>query len=192
MGERGDERSRFRLPRERTGLILVDAQERLLAAMPKEARERTLGCIRTLLSLAGRMGLPAIATEQYPKGLGSTLPELKEVFPDFSPVEKMTFSGCGAPEFWERLRAKDLSHLLVAGLETHVCVFQTVCDLLEAGYTVHVPADAVCSRTKANWETGLRLMGEAGAVITSTETAVFDLLRVAGTDDFKFMSRLLK
>ncbi len=189
MGENG---KRFRLSREKTGLVLIDTQERLLAAMPEEIRERTLRSIRILLSLAGRLKLPAIVTEQYPKGLGHTSSELKEVFPDFSPIEKLAFSGCEEEGFLKRLRAKDLSHVLVAGIETHVCVFQTVCDLLDTGYTVHVPADAVCSRTKANWKTGLRLMDEAGAVITSTETAAFDLLRVAGTDDFKFMSKLLK
>ena len=175
-----------------TILLVVDMQERLMAAMPEEARERTIKNIGILLSLAGRMGIRAIATEQYPKGLGRTIPEIAESMPDFEPVEKISFSCCGGAGISDWLPDVDPGEIVVTGCETHVCVFQSVSDLLDQGWNVHVPADAVCSRTKENWETGLRLMEKAGALITSTETVVFDILRVAGTDEFKFMSRLLK
>lgn len=184
--------SRVRLSADETALLVVDVQERLMAAMAEEVRSRTVKNIGILLALSSRMGLPAVATEQYPKGLGRTLPEIREALPGFQPLEKNTFSCLGASGFMDRIPAERTRHVVVTGCETHVCVFQTVCDLLESGLDVHVPSDAVCSRTSSNWETGLRLMERAGAVITSTETVVFDCLRVAGTEDFKFMSRLLK
>jgi isochorismate hydrolase len=167
-------------------------QERLMAAMPDEVRSRTIKNIRILLALASRLGLPTLATEQSPKSLGPTIEEVREAIADFRPMEKNSFSCFGASGFLNRLPADSLRHVLVIGNETHVCVFQTVCDLLDAGFDVHVVSDAVCSRAQSNWETGLRMMERAGAVITSTETVVFDVLRVAGTEDFKFMSRLLK
>ena len=184
--------SRVRVAADEAILLVVDMQERLMTAMPEEARERTIKNIGILLSLAGRMGIHAIATEQYPKGLGRTIPEIAESMPDFEPVEKISFSCCGGEGISDWLPDADPGKIMVTGCETHVCVFQSVSDLLEQGWNVHVPADAVCSRTKENWETGLRLMEKAGAVITSTETVIFDVLRVAGTEEFKFMSRLLK
>lgn len=163
-----------------------------MAAMPDEVRRRTIKNIRILLALASRLGLPTLATEQSPRSLGPTVEEVREAIPDFRPMEKDSFSCLGASGFMALLEADRISHVLVIGNETHVCVFQTVCDLLDAGFDVHVASDAVCSRAQLNWETGLRLMEKAGAVITSTETVVFDVLGVAGTEDFKFMSRLLK
>ncbi len=192
MAEARDGVSQVRLSAEKTALLVVDMQERLMAVMEEDARDRTISNIGILLSLADRVGLPAVATEQYPKGLGQTIPEVRDAFSGFQPVEKMSFSSCGASGFLDRLPPDKTRHVVVTGVETHVCVFQTVCDLLNSGFEVHVPSDAVCSRTRSNWETGLRLMERAGAVITSTETVVFDVLRVAGTEDFKFMSRLLK
>ncbi|MFQ5915174.1 MAG: isochorismatase family protein [Nitrospinota bacterium] len=181
-----------RLAAEKTAMVVVDMQERLLAAMPEYARDRAVKNVGILLSLASRVGFSTVATEQYPKGLGHTVPEIRRAISGVQPLEKNSFSCCGASGFLDRLPAEKTRHVLVTGCETHVCVFQTVCDLLDSGFDVHVPSDAVCSRTESNWETGLRLMGKAGAVITSTETVVFDVLRVAGTEDFKFMSRLLK
>ena len=192
MADGGSSGSRVRLAADRTALVVVDMQERLMAAMPEEARDRTVRNVGILLSLSGRMGFPAVATEQYPKGLGRTIPEVRDAVADFRPVEKIAFSSCGASGFMDRITADRTRDVVVAGTETHVCVFQTVCDLLDSGLNVHVPSDAVCSRTASNWEVGLRLMERAGAVITSTETVVFDVLRVAGTDDFKFMAPLLK
>ena len=192
MADSEDGGSRVRLAADRTALVVVDMQERLMAAMPEEARDRTICNVGILLTLSGRMGFPAVATEQYPKGLGRTIPEVRDAVADFRPVEKIAFSSCGASGFMDRITANRTRDVVVAGTETHVCVFQTVCDLLDSGLNVHVPSDAVCSRTASNWEVGLRLMERAGAVITSTETVVFDVLRVAGTDDFKFMALLLK
>lgn len=163
-----------------------------MAAMPDEVRRRTIKNIRILLSLASRLELPTLATEQSPKSLGPTIEEIREAIPNFRPMRKDSFSCFGASGFLDHLPTNSISYVLVIGNETHVCVFQTVCDLLDAGFEVHVASDAVCSRAQSNWETGLRMMEKAGAVITSTETVVFDVLRVAGTEDFKFMSRLLK
>jgi nicotinamidase-related amidase len=192
VAEARNESSAVRLAAEKTALVVVDVQERLMAAMPEDARGRTVKNIGVLLSLAERVGFPTIATEQYPKGLGPTLPEVSEAISGFEPVEKTSFSCCAASGFMDRIPAGRIRHVVVTGSETHICVFQTVCDLVDSGFAVHVPSDAVCSRSESNWETGLRLMERAGAVITSTETVVFDALRVSGTEDFKFMSRLLK
>lgn len=180
---------KFTLNREDTALVIIDIQERLAAAM--RDRERTIANNKILLSAAETLGLPVIATEQYPKGLGRTVPELLGRIDERNVFAKTSFNAC----FGDIARAvKDTGRtsVLVTGMETHVCVFQTVRALVEGGYSVHVARDAVASRTKENYENGLALMQALGAVITNTETAVFDLLKEAGTPEFKTMSALIK
>lgn len=172
-------------------LLIVDAQEKLMAAMRESVRAQVVGRIRTLARAAARLGLPALVTEQYPKGLGPTVAEVAAEVPDFSPMEKVSFSCCGAEAFLPRLRASGRTKILLAGAETHVCCYQTALDLLENGFIVHAVADALCSRSKLNWRTGLAALERAGAAPTTTEQALFDLLRVAGTEDFKFLSKLI-
>ena len=132
-----------------------------------------------------------VATEQYVKGLGNTLCILKEKLTEPA-LEKMAFSCCGEPPFRERLKALGRKQVVITGMEAHVCVLQTVIELLDAGYHVHLVKDAVMSRRKENWRMGIDAAIAAGAVITSTETALFQLLRVAGSDEFKKLSKLVR
>lgn len=179
------------LERDRALLLVIDVQEKLASAMQAEARARAERNIAVLIKAARRLGLPIVATEQYPKGLGHTVPALRELMPD-APMEKMQFS-CGANQDIARhILGTSRRQILVAGMEAHVCVFQTVRDLARGGFEVFVPEDAVLSRTEANRAVGLRLCEKAGAVLTSTETALFDLLGAAGTPEFKELAPLIK
>jgi len=181
------------LPREKTALVLVDYQERLLPAMEPERRSDTLKNTALLLTLARVLRLPVLYTEQYPAGLGKTVPEIAENLPEGAePFEKVVFSGWRAEGFAEQFRYLGMRAAIVAGMESHVCVLGTALDMLADGVVVHVPRDAVVSRTEGNRRTGLELMERAGAVITSTETVIFQLLERAGTPEFKALSKLLK
>ncbi len=182
----------YSLPRDDAALLVVDYQERLFAAMPSKAGERHLANVVRLLKGAGALELPVVVTEQYPKGLGPTLPALRAAQPDLAPVEKTEFSCCANPEARAAIAATGRKRVIVAGMETHVCVYQTVLDLLAAGYWPHVVSDACLSRTQANWSLGLRMCKQAGAVVTGTETALFQLLGRAGGDAFKTISKLVK
>src|SRR5229473_1376001 len=137
-----------RLARRSAALVVVDVQERLLPQIFEQERliENTVRLIKGVTIL----GLPVLTTEQYRKGLGATASELAAVIPGFAPMEKMAFSACGAKEFKQVLRAKKIRHVLVCGMETHICVTQTCLDLLEDGFKVFVVADAVSSRTAEN------------------------------------------
>ena len=165
--------------------------------LPEEAEvepARLVQAVSVAAARAGahlRSGVPVVATEQYVKGLGETLCVLKERLPEPA-IEKMTFSCCGEEPFPEKLRKLGKTQVIVTGMETHVCVLQTVLQLLEAGYHVHLVRDAVMSRRQENWQTGLEVAAAAGAVITSTEAALFQLLRVAGTEEFKKLSKLVR
>jgi nicotinamidase-related amidase len=172
-------------------LLIVDVQERLFVAMEAERREAVLRNIKILGAAAERLRLPVLHTEQYPKGLGPTVPELRDVMPG-APIEKTAFSCCAAGGFTDRLRATGADHVIVAGLETHVCVLLTALDLLTSGFGVSVVADAACSRRRDSHDIGLAQARQAGAVVTSTETVVFQLLKTADTDAFRDLSKLLR
>lgn len=178
------------LRREQAALVIVDVQERLVRVLPHQ--EVWLPNILRLAQAARILGLPLLFTEQYPKGLGPTVPALQEVLQGALGFEKLTFSAWGVEEFREALRRRQIRQVLLTGAETHVCVEQTALDLLQAGYLVHVPADAVASRAKMNWELGLEKMRRAGAIITSTEMALFEMLEQAGTEEFKAVQALIK
>jgi nicotinamidase-related amidase len=182
---------RFFLNRESAQLVVVDVQEKLCRAMDPKVLEQLTGNISILLDAAAELGLPALATEQYVKGLGATLPALKEKISAPS-LEKMTFSCCGSEGFLETLAKSGRRQIILTGMETHVCVLQTALELLSEGYVVHLVCDAVMSRRKANWETALRTLTAAGAVLTSTEAVLFQLLRVAGSEEFKKLSKLVR
>jgi nicotinamidase-related amidase len=173
-------------------LVVVDVQERLFAAMDAECRDEVVRSIKILVTAAQRLGLPVLVTEQYPKGLGRTLPELTAILGDAHPFEKTAFSCCGAPGFVDRLRATGAEHVVLAGLEAHVCVLLTALELLEQGFRVSVVADAVCSRRPENRELGLAQARHAGAVVTATETVVFQLLGRADREDFRELAKLLR
>jgi nicotinamidase-related amidase len=175
-----------KLSPERAALIVVDVQEGFRKAIPDF--ERVAKAVATLIEGAEAIGIPVIVTEQYPKGLGETAPEVAEHLPEGTePLEKVVFSAAEAEGF--DLAGRDQT--LVCGIETHVCVNQTVLDLLDGGTEVQVAEDAVGSRTEENKRVGLQKMERAGAVLTSVETALFELLGRAGTDEFKRVQRLI-
>jgi nicotinamidase-related amidase len=175
-----------RLDADRTALIVVDVQEGFRKAIPNF--ERVAKATATLIEGAETLGVPIMITEQYPKGLGETAPEVAEHLPDGTePLEKLVFSAAEAEGF----DLGDRDQALVCGVETHVCVNQTVLDLLGSGLDVEVAEDAVGSRTEENKRVGLNKMERAGAVLTSVETALFELLGRAGTDEFKRIQKLI-
>ena len=178
----------------RAALLVVDIQERLWAVMSEEDRAMCARNVGILLELARRLKIPVVQSEQYPKGLGPTVKEIADGLAgqDLRRMEKVEFSCAAAPSFgplWEELQR---DQWIVAGMEAHVCVYQTVRDLAERGATVYVPVDAVISRTRENRSVGLDLARQVGAVLTSTETVVFDALHRAGSDDFRALSKLVK
>jgi len=176
--------------RERAALLVIDIQDRLAQAMIPEVRDRVERNVVILLEAARRFALPVVVSEQYPQGLGATTPRVLaalEAVPH-QKVEKIEFSACAAPGF----PVIEREQWIVAGMETHVCVWQTVRDLKRRGAEVHVMSDAVCSRTEANKQIGLDLATRAGALVSSTEVVVFDLLHWASGDDFKALSKLIK
>jgi len=181
------------LAREGTTLVIVDVQERLFPAMDADHREEVMRNIKILATTARRLHLPIVATEQYPKGLGHTLPELVQTLgPEVQPVPKVNFSCWGVEEVRGRLQATDTRRVILTGIEAHVCVLMSALDLLGAGMAVHVAADAVTSRTQANWRLGTEQLRQAGAVVSATETLVFQLLGQADTDDFREIARLIR
>ena len=183
----------FTLKPTKTALILVDFQEKLFAAMAPERKEETRENTLLLLELARVMRVPILYTEQYPVGLGKTIPSIREKLPEGAePFEKLEFSCWRAEGFARQFRFLGARGAILLGMESHVCVLGTALDMRSEGITVHVPRDAVLSRTVENLQTGLDLMDRAGAVVTSTETLVFQFLERAGTTPFKAMAKLLK
>ena len=178
------------LGRENIGLLVIDVQEKLMPVI--EQNQRMIGNIIKLLHLSEYFTLPVFLTEQYPKWLGHTIPEIKGSLPGYEPIVKMHFDCCEADGFKELLNSAGIDHLIVTGVESHICVFQTCVSLVMAGYHIHIPQDGVGSRTDENWRVGLELMNKAGAVITSTETIIYQILKKAGTKEFKKMLKLLK
>ena len=180
----------LRLTRSKAGLVVVDVQERLLPAIFEPPR--VVQNVVRLIRGAAILQVPILATEQYRKGLGRTVPEVAAAVPGFAPLEKVEFSACGAAGFLPALQDKQVSQAILCGIEAHVCVSQTCLDLLERGFGVFVAADAVSSRTAENCRLGLERMRAAGAVIVSTEMVLFELLERAGTDEFKQILALVK
>lgn len=180
---------KFTLVKEEAVLIIIDIQERLVPVM--EHGEEVIRKTNTLISVATDLEIPILVTEQYPKGLGKIVLEVSTNLDKALTYEKTTFSGC-TEEVISTLNQLGRKKIIITGMETHVCVFQTVRDLLAHNYQVFVVEDAVCSRTKENYRNALALMSTMGAVITNTETVFFDLIKEAGTPLFKKLSKLIK
>jgi nicotinamidase-related amidase len=175
-----------KLDPDRAALVVIDMQEGFRPAIPEFGRVAQAAA--TLARGAEAVGIPVLVTEQYPKGLGATVPEVAGALPDGArPLEKLVFAASEADGF--ALGTRD--QVLLCGVETHVCVNQTALDLLDRGVEVHVAEDAVGSRFDENKRVGLRKMERAGAVLTSVETALFELLGRAGTDEFKEVQKLV-
>jgi nicotinamidase-related amidase len=176
------------MSRHDSALLVVDVQVRLLDAMAPPPS--LVWNIRRLILAAGILDVPVQATLQYPKGLGPTTPELAELLPE-SP-EKLMFSCRECGEIFEQLRQRGIFKILVVGIEAHVCVQQTVLDLLSEGFQVYVAVDAVASRYALDAEVALRRMESSGATLTTTEAAMFEWCEVAGTAEFKQVSALVR
>lgn len=183
------------LSRTRAALLVIDIQERLLPSMPEVALRDVLRNTKILIEAANRLGLPIVVSQQYPRGLGATTPPIEAEIAQSERVhrfDKLEFSSAAAPAFAPLAQTLGRDQWILCGMETHVCVYQSARDLAARGWDVHVCADAVCSRTERNREIGLGLMERAGAIITSTEVCVFDLLGRAGSDEFRALSKAIK
>lgn len=178
------------LKKEETVLVLIDIQGKL--AQIVDNSEFIIGNIATVVQGAKELQLPILWLEQYPKGLGHTVETIAQHLTDQSPIEKITFSAYQTEEFVQALEQTGRKKVLLAGIETHICVYQTAADLLANGYAVEVLADCVSSRTATNSEIGLQKMMQLGATITSVEMALFEMQQIAKGDSFKAISRLVK
>jgi len=178
------------LRREGTALVLVDVQGRLADAMCD--RPALMAGLEKWLRGFAALRLPVIWCEQVPEKLGPTVPELAALLPGQQPIAKNAFSCAGELKFLAALAATGRRQVILCGIETHVCVYQTAMDLLAAGYEVSVATDAVSSRTRENRNLGLEAMRTAGIGWTGAEMALFELLRVAEGDDFRAVSRLVR
>ena len=171
-----------------SALVVIDVQDKLLAKMPTAAA--LVRNIAFLIDAAGLLGVPVVATEQYPKGLGPTTAELARRLPPQLPA-KTAFSCCGAAGFLADLRARDRPNVILSGMEAHVCVLQSALDLLGAGFTVFLPADAVASRFPLDHVTAVRRLELAGAVPTTAEAVAFEWVGDAAHPQFKAVSKLV-
>jgi nicotinamidase-related amidase len=179
-----------RLRRANAGLLVIDIQDKLLPFIFE--KERLVRNTVLLIKGAEVLKLPIFVTEQYRKGLGLTAPEIASAIAGFAPVEKVTFSSCGAPGLIETLKSKGITDLLLCGIEAHVCVFQTCLDLVRDGFNVFVVADAVSARNPENTRLAMDRMRGAGALIVSTEMVFFELLERAATEEFKQILALVR
>ncbi len=178
------------LRKEETVLVLIDIQGKLARIVDES--EFVIQNISNVVQGAKVLGLPILWLEQYPKGLGSTVEEIAQHLSDQEPIEKITFSAYDTPEFVEQLEATGRKKVLLAGIETHICVYQTAAQLLENGYEVEVLADCVSSRTALNSDIGLEKMIQLGAKVTSVEMALLEMQQIAKGDEFKSISKIIK
>ena len=175
---------------ESTALLVIDIQQRILPVINNYQRvvDNTIKLIKGFKVL----GLPIFYTEQYSKGLGSTVQSIVDELGDIKPFDKMSFSCSGAGNLFDELRSKNLLQVVVCGIEAHVCVQQTVLDLLENGFQVNLAADAVSSRKEIDYNTAIDRMRYHGAEVTTTESILFELLDICGTSQFKEISKVVK
>jgi nicotinamidase-related amidase len=180
------------LEAERCALLVVDIQEKLLP--PIFQKEQLVRNAKLLIRAAGVLKIPAIVSTQYAKGLGGTVPEIASLLPESGAIDKNLFSCFGSEVFCTLLKRLpgNRNTLLLCGMESHICVTQTALAALREGYIVHVASDAVSSRTEWNWKIGLERMRAAGAVISSTEMMIYELMRSSGSPAFKEMLPYLK
>jgi nicotinamidase-related amidase len=176
------------LKRENTLLIVVDIQGNLARVMDDPAF--LIENNRKLIEGMNILGIPVILTEQIP--LGPTIPDIADLLPDVSAISKDTFSCCASEPFMKAVKALNRRQILITGIEAHVCVYQTAMDLMKRGYEVHLAADAVASRTARNREIGIAKLLAAGAVLTSAEMALFELLKTAADPKAKELFKIIK
>lgn len=182
--------SDWRLTTQNAVLVVIDVQEKLMAAMPRRAEALTAA--NKFIRAARLLQVPVLVTVQYVKGLGPICAELAEATAGLTPLEKMAFSSCGSEEFTRAIKALGRKRVILCGVETHVCVQQTAFDLMAGDHDVYLAADAVCSRREADGTVAIARLRDFGAVITTVEAAVYELLRKAGTPQFKQVLPLFK
>lgn len=177
------------LDRNKSALLIIDVQERILGVMNN--KEFFLENIIKLIKGIKVLDVPIFLTEQYPKGLGETISEIKSELEN-SAIQKMSFSCFGAENLFQELINKNISQVILCGIESHVCVMQTALDLIENGFQVNLAADAVTSRKISDYQIAIERMRVNGVEITSTESILFELLNVCGTEEFKSVSKIVK
>ena len=181
--------SDWRLTPQNSALVVIDVQEKLMNLMARRAE--VLAATQKLIGAARVLKLPTLVTAQYIKGLGPVCAEIVEATPGITPMEKLAFSCCGSEEFMRAIKELRRQRIILCGIESHVCVQQTAIDLMK-DYFVYVCADAICSRQWHDHKVAVERMRDCGAVITTVESAVFELLREAGTEQFKQVLPLFK
>ena len=183
-------RHQFVAEREKSLLLIIDVQQAMLKAISEW--QATVHRVNQLIRTANLLDIPVLATEQYKKGLGATIPEVKAEIKEAAIFQKEHFSACLEDNFLETVRKFGRSKIVVAGMETHVCVFQTGLDLVAAGYQVHVVQNAVASRYKEDWKTAVNLFRDAGSVITTAEIVIFQWACRANTEEFRKILPIVK
>ncbi len=177
------------LDKNKTALLVIDIQTRIINVMRKP--NKLVENVLKLIKGSKILNIPIYFTEQYPKGLGSTVDEIK-VELNSEAIQKLSFSCLGAGDLFNRLKNDNIKQVIVCGIESHVCVQQTVLDLLANDFQVNLPVNAVSSRNKVDYETAINRMEKIGAEITTVESVLFELLGISGTDEFKSISNLIK
>ncbi|HEX4947671.1 MAG TPA: isochorismatase family protein [Blastocatellia bacterium] len=179
------------LDRKRAALVVIDMQEKFRPIMADfdEIAQR----IAIMVQGCTLLNVPIIVTEQYPQGLGCTAPEIKAHLPEtIKPIEKLTFSGCGVPEFDLQLREQHVEQLMLVGIEAHICVSQTAHDLLQLGYQVHLIEEAIGARSAHNRAVAFAKMQRAGAILSSVEMSLFEMMEASDAAEFKAVQKLIK
>ncbi len=175
---------------ENVTLLIVDIQGSLANLM--HGKELLFKNVQKIIKGIQVLGIPILWVEQNPRGLGPTIPEIADILSNIQPISKMSFSSCRNDRFVRALKALNRKQVLVAGIEAHVCVYQTAADLVDLGYEVQVATDAVSSRNLENKEIGFQKMRDCGVRLTSVETALFELLKVAEGEQFKEILKIVK
>ena len=182
---------KFWLDRDQAVLLVIDVQAKLTPAMPPKVYARMRATTAMLVEAAHLLGIPVVTTEQYPQGIGHTVPELSAACKN-GVIEKTSFGCCGEPSFLTTLGKLGRQQVMVTGMEAHVCVYQTVLGLLGAGYHVHLLRDAICSRNKEDFLAGVSNAASAGALVVTAEMALFQLLKDSRHEQFRAISKLIK
>jgi nicotinamidase-related amidase len=186
----GTQQTTMRINRKQAAGLIIDIQERLFPHIYRY--EKIAGNTRILIEGLKVLQVPILVTQQYTKGLGETVPSVAEVLPGEQRIEKIAFSCCDEPVFMKELNRVDKEFVIIAGIETHVCVLQTALDLIENGFIPVVVQDCVSSRKKSDFRVAINRMRKEGAIITTYESVLFELCRFAGSDEFKQISGLVK
>ena len=182
----------FNVEADQAVLLVIDVQDRLAKVMPQDIFSNMLQTIKMLVTAAGHFQVPVLTTEQYPQGIGPTVDQLNAVRELGPVIEKVSFGCCGEPKFLKTILELGRPKVIVTGMEAHVCVYQTVLELIKHGLNVHLVRDGICSRNTMDFKVALRCASSAGAVVTTAETVMFQLLGGSKHPAFKAISQLVK